>query len=659
MPDDAGPPKAAAQPSRLRRAWWLLELVQVRLRFIFLMAIVGLVVGYWENITNHVDRWLRPAQAPDLVAAAEVEYFCPMHPAVIRAEPGSCPICGMPLSKRPKGEHVPLPEGVLARTQLTPLKVRMGRIASTPVEYRLLSREIRTVGVVDYDETRRAFIAARIKGRIDKLLVNYVGQYVNAGDPLVWLYSPELLTAQQELLLAQRRLATTSGPSEFAEATGQSLLEAARQKLLLWGITAEQIDALLKRGEPETHLTIYSPIAGFVTVKNVLEGHYVNEGDDLYTIADLSSVWMQVKVFEDESAGVAVGTAVEVRCTAYPQALFAGRITFIAYEVDPATRTVAARVEIANPDFKLKPGMYAEAYIRVPVGTVTELPPPTDSAPASGAVTTDTSPEGAALRAYLALTTGYVHDRIEQESLGELQKQALALAKGPPGPAATVAAALAEAVAKLPGKDIAAQRDLLRDVSKELIRLLRISPPAEPLYIAYCPMVKADWVQEGRTVNNPYMGQEMPRCGMVTDMLKPRPGIDQERFATGYFCPITPDRLYDEPALCPVDKFPFKFVQLEKVLAVPQAAVINTGTRHIVYRETEPGVFDMLQVELGPRAGEFYPVVSGLKAGERIATDGAFLVDAENRLNPAAAAQYFGASGRPPTEPKGSGGHQH
>ena len=139
----------------------------------------------------------------------------------------------------------------------------------------------------------------------------------------------------------------------------------------------------------------------------------------------------------------------------------------------------------------------------------------------------------------------------------------------------------------------------------------------------------------------------MLRCGAITGPLQGAAKTEDERFATGYFCPIYPDHLFDKPQHCPVDKFPTKLVRIEKVLAVPESAVINTGTRHIVYRESVPGVFDMVEVQVGPRASEFYPLLAGLEPGDAVATAGAFLVDAEHRLNPAAAAQYFGASGGP------------
>jgi membrane fusion protein, copper/silver efflux system len=357
--------------SKAHRIWTVVRILQVRLRFIVLMVLVGIIAGNWENIMNHYDRWRRPAAVAVGEQPQEIEYYCAMHPNIIRSEPGNCPICGMPLAKRAKTAHgAELPAGVLAQVQLTPLKVEMGRIGVSPVEYRLLSREIRTVGIADYDETRRAFISARIKGRIDTLMVNYVGQQVKKGDPLASIYSPDLLVAQEELLLAVRGLEQQKGKP--TEESARSLVDSARQKLSLWGITQDQIEEIIRRGKSETHLTLYSPMTGIVTEKKVLEGRYVNEGDDLYTIADLSQVWLQAKVFEDEIKGVQVGTAVEVTSTAYPGEIFAGRIGFVAYLVDPATRTVSARVEVLNPEYKLKPGMYVQAIIRLPLGAVTE-----------------------------------------------------------------------------------------------------------------------------------------------------------------------------------------------------------------------------------------------------------------------------------------------
>ncbi len=649
-----------------QRIWTFIRIMNVRLRFIFLMVLVGLVVGYWENINNYYDRWRRPATAEASVQAAAIEYYCPMHPNVIRDAPGSCPICGMPLSKRAKSDRPPLPEGVLSQVQLTPYKLQMGRISTSPVDYQLLDREIRTVGIVGYDETRRAFIAARIKGRIEKLFVNYVGQHVEKGTPLALMYSPDYLVAQGELLTAMRDAARQKEGTGFDVAAARALVQASRTKLMLWGITTKQIDEIVKRGTAEQRLTLYSPIAGIVTEKNVLEGHYVDEGADLYTIADLSHVWMEVKIFENQIEGVTIGTAVEVRSTASPDEMFAGRITFIAYSVDPETRTISARVEIDNPDVKLKPGMYANAVIRIPVGHIEVLAENAATAPAATAESDEAHADHAAtsapavstdalVHAYLTLASSYASDKTDDDAARDLAKQAAGLGSsttldrdGPEG-IRDRAKTIANAGGLLPGKDLKTQRKMFQAISAGVIELVKAVPPHEhEVNVAHCPMVKADWLQTGKAVRNPYYGSEMLGCGEITGTIRPAGAKSEDKkFATGYYCPITPGRLYEKPEHCPVDKFPMKRVRVEKALAVPTSAVVDTGTRKVVYRESAPGTFDMIEVKVGERAGEYYPVLSGLNDGDRVATAGAFLVDAENRLNPPPSAQFFGATGGP------------
>ncbi|MBI4716631.1 MAG: efflux RND transporter periplasmic adaptor subunit [Planctomycetes bacterium] len=642
-------PSGERRSSAIGGIWAFLRILNVRLRFIFLMVVVGMTVGYWETIANYYDRWRRPPTAPDTLAAEGTEHYCPMHPNIVRAEMGSCPICGMPLVKRAKTGKVELPEGVLAQVQLTPLKVSLGRIGTSPVEYRLLAREIRTVGIVDYDETRRTFIAARIKGRIDDLFVNYIGQRVEVGDPLVSIYSPDLLTTQEALLVEARRLEEMRKRGAMDVEMQETQVRSARRRLELWGITDQQIDDILRRGEAQTHLIMSSPVAGIVTEKQVLGGHYVMEGEDLYTIADLSRVWMQAKIFEDQFAGIEVGTAVEVKTTAHPDELFAGRITFLAYTVDAQTRTIAARVEIDNPDLKLRPGMYAAAVIRLPVGQVSETPAEQAAARRDDSAGQGTAWDTSALaRHYLALAEALSRDATDDAATGRLAQEARSLSGRATPELKAQLATIAEQATQLLEKGVSEQRTLFKALSKQVVETLTAHPPREQrLYVAYCPMVQAEWVQQSKAVRNPYYGSGMLGCGEITATIKSAASEAEERFATGYFCPIFPDRLFERPEVCPIDKFPLRHVRVEKVPALPAAAVINTGTRKIVYRESAPGVFDMLEVLLGPRAGEYFPVLSGIQTGDRVATSGAFCVDAENRLSPGTSALYFGAGGGP------------
>ena len=635
-----------------------------RLRFIALFVIVGVVAAQWETIVNHYQRWARPAGATDRVAVPNVEYYCPMHPQIVRDTPGNCPICGMPLSKRAKSAGpTSLPEGVLAQVQMTPEKMRLGRIATTAAEYRLLGQVIRTVGEITYDETRRRTITARIKGRLDELKVNYTGQKVQQGDVLAKIYSPDLLVAQEELLSAAR--SAKSAGNDMAGQSAQALLEGARKKLSLWGITDEQIDKIIKDGKIADRLEIRSPMTGIVTEKKVLEGQYVMDGQELYTVADLGQVWMQANIYEQDIGSVRLDMAVAVEAEAYPNESFPGKIAFIAFKVDPETRTIKARIEIKNPEYKLKPGMNVVAKIGVPIGEIVEANPASQPQPdTAGPVDT----RGIA-NAYLAISAALAQDKPDAAAATKLAGEALSLAGRLPA-----ARRIAEQAGRMPSQDLIGQRDLFRTISEEMIRLLQ-SHPADGLTVfkANCPMGNGgNWLTAKREVVNPYQGLGMLTCGSVDkEPLASEPagaagaagaaGIrlsPDGRYEYGYYCPVQPDRLFAKPDQCPIDNMPFTYMRVERVLAVPESAVIFTGERAVVYREAAPGWFDEVQIQVGRRAGEFYQVVDGLKPGDRVVTRGAFAVDAENRLNPAIGAQYSGAGGSPKSSDAHTG-HTH
>jgi Cu(I)/Ag(I) efflux system membrane fusion protein len=453
------------------------KVVEVRLRFLVILLLTFLLIGKWDTIRNYWERYTRPAAAAGQLPA-DKEFFCPMHPAVIRhslAPDGSvpkCPICGMPLSLRTRGRAEPLPEGVTARVQLSPERIALAGIATAEVVYRPMSKRIRTVAAVAYDEGRLSRVVSRTSGYVEKLYVDKTFVQVKAGDPLIEIYSPELYSTAQELLLAAK------------SSVDKELAESARRRLKLFGVADRDVDAMLSSGVVMPRLLLRSTQSGYVTAKNVVAGARVEDGMTLLEIADLSDVWIEADLYETDAAFIHGGQTIRATVEGLPHRVFTGKVALVYPQLDAATRTNRVRFAVSNPGGELRPGMYAAVEVNV--------------------------------------------------ALREIEPFKTLLAKGPP-----------------------AGESLLR--------------PAAPA----------------------------------------TPGAEDE------------------------------------VLAVPQTAVIDTGAKQIVYVESQPGVFDGVEVQLGPRDGEFYAVAAGLRAGQRVAAAGAFLIDAETRLNPAAASAYFGAAGGP------------
>jgi RND family efflux transporter MFP subunit len=238
-----------------------------------------------------------------------------------------------------------------------------------------LVRDVRTTGQVTTDESRIAHVHVKVNGFIDKVFVDYVGQLVKKGEPLFTLYSADLVATQNEYLIAKRGEKTLGG-SPFAEVAqgSQSLLRSARERLKLWDISEEQIAKLDETGEVQRTLTFYSPINGFVTDRKVFANTSVNPDTELYTVADLSSVWVNADVYEYEVPFVKVGQRAEMRLSYYPGKTWSGRVSFIYPTVDPATHTVKVRVEFANSKFELKPQMFADVQLKVNYGNQVMVP---------------------------------------------------------------------------------------------------------------------------------------------------------------------------------------------------------------------------------------------------------------------------------------------
>jgi Cu(I)/Ag(I) efflux system membrane fusion protein len=280
----------------------------------------------------------------------------------------------MPLSKRKKGEKISLPPGILHRLQLTPVRMRQAGVASEELAFRNLVREIRTVGALEWDERKIAHPSVRIAGRVDELYVNFVGQRIRKGDPLYKLYSPDLVTTQEEFLLALRTLDEIKARGDAgAVGRAQRLADAARERMRLWGISDDQVAALEKSRKADTHAVIASPIGGVVIKKDIDIGRYVMVGEDPWTVADDTAFWMQAQVFERDLGLVKEGQQVEISAEAFPGRKFGGKVAFIAPEVQADTRTARVRVEIPNPDGALRSGMYVTAVFRVPLGRSGEV----------------------------------------------------------------------------------------------------------------------------------------------------------------------------------------------------------------------------------------------------------------------------------------------
>ena len=299
----------------------------------------------------------------------KIRYWtCSMHPQIKLSKEGLCPICAMDLI--PVYEDGAEDEGgSKVSLKLNEVGQKLAEVETAEVKYQEVSNEVRLVGKVDYDETRLSYISAWVPGRIDRLFVDFTGTKVRKGDHLIKLYSPELLATQEEYLQAIKNLEETKNSQlSVIRDTAKTTLESAKEKLRLYGIKEEQVDAIVKRGTSDEHMTIYSPVKGTIIHKNGFEGMYVKTGDKIYTIADLSKVWLFLEAYESDIQWLHYGQDVEVVTESYPGEVFRGKIAFVDPFVNEKTRTIKLRVNVDNKGEKLKPGMFVRAKINAVLG---------------------------------------------------------------------------------------------------------------------------------------------------------------------------------------------------------------------------------------------------------------------------------------------------
>jgi Cu(I)/Ag(I) efflux system membrane fusion protein len=314
-----------------------------------IIAITILLLGFVAGLYLSPDSSESVSTTMDVVAPAKATIWtCSMHPLIQQPNSGDCPICGMdliPLINDSGADDGP-------RTlSMSDSSRALADIQTTLVQQEYPVAEVRLVGQLDYDETLEKSLTARFPARIDELFVNFTGIPVKAGEHLAKVYSPDLLLAQRELLTAYR-----------ADPDG-SITGVAKEKLRLWDLLPVQIDEIIERNEAKDHFVLKAPIGGVVVAKNVKEGDYVKTGEVLFRIVDLSNLWAELDAYESDLPWLRYGQDVVFSVEGVPGETFHGQISFIEPEVNRKTRTVAVRVNVPNPDGRLKPGMFVRSIV--------------------------------------------------------------------------------------------------------------------------------------------------------------------------------------------------------------------------------------------------------------------------------------------------------
>jgi len=344
-----------------------------------------------------------PGVAPQ-VEKKGPRYTCPMHPTIVQDHPGDCPICGMQLVPMQEGgaakgerkvafyrspmdpkqtspvprkdqmgmDYLPVYEDEahgggavegLATVNIDPSRQQLIGLTTAEVRRGPVGGSWRTVGRVQVDPTGVRRTNVKVGGYVERVFVDFVGKPVSKGQRLFSLYSPELLSAQNEYLLAlQTRQALSAGGQLAGD--GEMLVRSARRKLQLWDVPESEIERLERSGEASKSLTFVSPISGVVTAKNVVEGSKIAAGDTPYEITDLGMVWVMADAYENDLAQVKVGMPASLTLQSYPDRVFKGRVAFMDPLLDPKTRTVKVHLHFANPTGELKPEMYGEVVLR-------------------------------------------------------------------------------------------------------------------------------------------------------------------------------------------------------------------------------------------------------------------------------------------------------
>ncbi len=554
-----------------------------------------------SSIDEHANHTARGTSSDE---AKTIRYWtCVMHPTVKMSEPNNCPVCKMDL--------IPIYEG--SGLELTEQQKALIPVRTEPVAFREVSREIRTVGVLDYNETRMAYASTRISGWIEDLHIDFTGINVREGDELLSIYSPELVTAQEEYLTALKSIEELQN-TEYAtlRKSVEQTLTAAKSKLELYGLTLDQIEGIRNRGEVSTTLPLFAPIAGTVVHMNVTEGQHVNKGMNLYHIADLSSLWIMADVYEYELPWIYMAQAVEITTQSMPGLTFSGKVSYIYPFFDAQTRTQKVQIEVANPTGRLRPGMYVTLQMKPTLAEIYT----------QGAVSNIASEP-------ISETEGKwscpMHPEVQSDEFGECS---------------------------ICGMDLVEKQETETGGKWSC----PMHPEVQSDEFGECSICGMDLVEKQSTDAHSHGHQSFT---------SPTVPADQPPLIFKYVCPDDPDEYATVPGLCPRDGKPL--LMTGEVLTVPKSAIIDTGLRKIVFVDRGESGYEQVEVEVGPEAWgtssgsetkrRYYPIVSGLTPGDMVVTHGNFLIDSQTQLTGSASGAYGGALGD--DESKVSPVHQH
>ncbi len=329
--------------------------ISVRTGVLWVLALVPSILAVWlyrELSALRTQRSSAGTTQKGIAQSTEL-WTCPMHLQYVLDHFGTCPICGMDLVPQKSLEKTSSPSLQLDSGQQKLLGLRLVNVQRAP-----FGEAIRTTGRIAYDETLVHHIHTKYEAYVEHLFANYVGKAVKKGEPLVSLYSPELYSAEQEYLIAQKAsVATVHG--------GVNLLESAREKLLLWNLSPQDIAALERSGRASRTFNLYAPTAGYVIAKTAVHGMRIKPEDSLFDIVDLSRMWVLADVYEYELPRIQTGQSATITLPYWPDRKWQGKTSFIFPSVDPKTRTVRVRIEVDNPHGDLKADMFADVELQV------------------------------------------------------------------------------------------------------------------------------------------------------------------------------------------------------------------------------------------------------------------------------------------------------